>query len=128
MTVVLDASALLAMLLGEPGDKVVQAAIPDSAMCTVNLSEVVGHLARCGSSEVDIRPILDPLPIGMVPFDNDLAYAAGLLLPRTRSARLSLGNRACLALARRSGSKVLTADRAGSTIESAVGVGIEVIR
>ena len=74
MTVVLDASALLAMLLGEPGDKIVQAAIPDSTMCAVNLSEVVGHLARYGGTEADIRAILGPLPIGVVPFDDGLAY------------------------------------------------------
>ena len=128
MTVVLDASALLAMLLGEPGDKIVQAAIPDSTMCAVNLSEVVGHLARYGGTEADIRAILGPLPIGVVPFDDGLAYEAGLLLPLTRSAGLSLGDRACLALARRSSTKVLTADRAWKAIEQGAGVTIDVIR
>ncbi len=128
MAVVLDASALLAMLLGEPGDKIVQAAIPDSTMCTLNLSEVVGHLARYGGNEADIRAILGPLPIDMVPFDDHLAYDAGLLLPLTRSAGLSLGDRACLALARRLDTKVLTADRAWHSIEQAVGVTIELIR
>ena len=64
----------------------------------------------------------------MVAFDDGLAFAAGLLLPLTRSAGPSLGDRACLALARRSGTKVLTADRAWSTIEAGVGVRIEIIR
>lgn len=43
---VLDASALLALLLAEPGEERVRAVLPDSAMTTVNFGEVVGHFAR----------------------------------------------------------------------------------
>ena len=125
---VLDASALLALLLGEPGSDRVRTALSDSVMTTVNLAEVVGHYARNGTAEADIRHVLSPLPISYVEVDTDLAYEIGLLLPITRSAGLSLGDRACLALARRLGAEVLTADRQWATVAAATGLRAELIR
>lgn len=127
-TAILDASALLALLRDEPGGEKVQAILANSGMSEVNLSEVVGHFARNGAVESDIRHVLDPLPVERYSFDGDLAYAAGLLLPVTRVAGLSFGDRACLALAQKLGVKVLTADRAWHSIADAVGIEIEVIR
>jgi ribonuclease VapC len=96
-TAVLDASALLALLLAEPGGETVRAVLADAAISAVNFSEVIGHYVRNGVAEAQIRQVLDPLPLDIVPFDLELAYVAGLLLPATRSAGLSLGDRACLA-------------------------------
>ncbi len=128
ITAILDASALLAVLLDEPGSEKIRIALADSGMSEVNLSEVVGHFARNGAAESDIRQVLDPLPIERHPFDRELSYAAGLLLPLTKSAGLSFGDRACLALAQRLGIRVLTADRAWRKIANVVGVEIELIR
>jgi ribonuclease VapC len=129
MTVaVLDASALLALVLGEPGGDRVRSILADCAMTAVNLGEVVGHFARIGSSEADIRLMLDPLPFLRVALDEELAFAAGLMLPTTRQAGLSLGDRACLALASKLGVRALTADREWRRVGRAVGVEIEVIR
>ncbi len=125
---VLDASALVALLRGEPGGIRVENALAESAMTTVNFAEVIGHFARKGASEAEIRSMLDPLPFARVPLDDELAYQAGILLPVTRSAGLSLGDRACLALARRLGVPALTADRAWRTIAEQAGVRVELIR
>ncbi|HSU06344.1 MAG TPA: type II toxin-antitoxin system VapC family toxin [Acetobacteraceae bacterium] len=125
---VLDASALLALLRAEPGREVVQKVLAASAIASVNLAEVISHFARHGSAERDIRAVLDPLPISRVPFDDALAYAAGMLIPMTRPAGLSLGDRACLALAQHLGVKALTADRAWQSIANTVGISIEIIR
>jgi ribonuclease VapC len=125
---VLDASALVALLRGEPGGSRVENALAESAMTTVNLAEVIGHFARKGASEAEIREMLDPLPFARVPLDDELAYQAGILLPVTRSAGLSLGDRACLALARRLGVPALTADRAWQTIAEQAGTQVELIR
>jgi ribonuclease VapC len=127
-TVVLDASALLALLLGEPGGDEVQRVLADSAMTAVNLGEVVGHFARIGSAAADIRLMLDPLPFLRIGFGEDLAFVAGLLLPATRGAGLSFGDRACLALASRLGMPAMTADRSWESIAAAVGVQINLIR
>ena len=97
-------------------------------MTAVNLGEVVGHFARNGAAERDIRLVLDPLPIDLVAFDEELAFATGLLLPATRRAGLSFGDRACLALASRLGVRALTADRSWQSIAEAIGVEIDLIR
>ena len=128
ITAILDASALLAVLLDEPGSEKVRAVLSESGMNEVNLSEVIGHFARNGATEESIRQALDPLPIDRHPFDGDLAYRAGLLLPLTKSVGLSFGDRACLALAQRLGVRVLTADRVWQNIAHVVGVEIDVIR
>jgi ribonuclease VapC len=129
MTVaVLDASALLALVLEEEGGDRLRGVLADCAMMTVNLGEVVGHFARIGSSEADIRLILDPLPFLRVALDEELAFITGLMLPATRMAGLSFGDRACLALASKLGVRALTADRAWRQVGRAVGVEIEVIR
>ena len=127
-TAVLDASALLALLLGEPGSERVRAVLAESALTAVNLGEVVGHFARNGAEEMAIRAVLDPLPVELVPFDEELAFAAGLLVPATRRAGLSCGDRACLALTSRRGVPALTADRAWPSIAESVAVEIDLIR
>jgi ribonuclease VapC len=124
---VLDASALLALLLGEPGGDKVQGMLTDCSMTTVNLGEVVGHFARIGSSEADIRLMLDPLPFLRVVLDEELAFITGLMLPTTRQAGLSFGDRACLALASKLGVAAVTADRAWRQVGRALGVEVDII-
>jgi ribonuclease VapC len=125
---VLDASALLALILGEPGGDKVRSVLTNCAMTAVNLGEVVGHFAHMGSPETEIRLMLDPLPFVRVALDEELAFVAGLMLPATSPAGLSFGDRACLALANKLGVRALTADRAWQRIGGAVGVQIELIR
>jgi ribonuclease VapC len=125
---VLDASALLALLQAEPGGEAVRAVLPDAAISAVNFSEGTGLYVRNGVAEAQVRQVLDPLPLQVVPFDTDLAYVAGLLLPATKSAGLSLGDRACLSLARRLGCRALTGGRVWAGIATGAGVEIELIR
>ena len=124
----LDASALLAMLLDERGSDKVRAALAGSAMTTVTLAEVAGYYARTGVAEKDIHLLLDSLEIERIVFDEDLAYGAAMLLPETKTAGLSLGDRACLALARRMGATALTADKAWQKLPRSLGIAVEVIR
>ncbi len=73
-----------------------------------------------------IREAIDTLNLVIVPFDAELAYLTGLLRTATRAAGLSLGDRACLALAQRLSAPVLTADQAWKGLD--VGVEIRHIR
>ena len=128
MTIVLDASALLAALLDEPGRDRVDAVISGAMMTTVNLAEVVGHFARLGAARPEIDALLAGLPITYMEPDAALAIEVGLMRPTTDQAGLSLGDRMCLALAKRAGATALTADRAWNKIAARLGVDVELIR
>ncbi len=123
---VLDASALLALLNGEPGADVVAGALPGAWICSVNLAEVVGKLAEYGMPREAIAAALGGLGLRVAVFDEDLAWRCGLLRPATRKLGLSLGDRACLALAEHLGMPALTADRAW--LKAGLGLDVELIR
>jgi ribonuclease VapC len=110
--VVLDSSAVLALLLAEPGADRVQEALPGALLSTVNFTEVVTKLCERGMPAVEARAAVEAIGVELVDFDADLACATGDLRTVTRSAGLSLGDRACLALARLRGFPALTADAA----------------
>ena len=109
---VLDASAVLALLQEEPGGETVQSALPDSVISTVNLSEVIGKLVEKGIDDETAIRMTEAQPFR--PMDHTLALAriTGTLRAQTRHAGLSLGDRACLALAIALRLPVVTADRA----------------
>jgi len=109
--IVLDASALLALLLGEPGAEQVATSIPQAVMSAVNLSEVVAKLVEWGAPADGARENLGAMDMEIHAFDEDLAHMAGELRRSTRDRGLSLGDRACLALATQLGAVALTADR-----------------
>ena len=95
--IVLDASALLAMLNGERGADRVAAMLPGAVIGAVNLSEVVAKLAERGMLAHSIRAALEALDLDVHPFDPEMAFAAGELRRTTRRRGLSFGDRACLA-------------------------------
>jgi ribonuclease VapC len=123
---VLDASALLALLNAEPGADLVQDLLPEAILSTVNLAEVVTRLSAVGMPENDIRNTLTLLGLEVIPFDEEQAYQAGLLYAYGRNYGLSLGDRACLALARTSAAAAVTADRAWGDLD--LGIEIKLIR
>ena len=126
---VLDASALLALLNRERGaEQVAEALAAGAIIGAVNLSEVVAKLADIGMPEAEIREALEPLALDVVDFDVADAFATGLLRPLARAAGLSLGDRACLALGRRTALPVLTADQAWTHLALAPAIEITVIR
>jgi PIN domain nuclease of toxin-antitoxin system len=116
------------VLLGEPGAEKVKAVLDGALLCTVNLAEIVSHYAKLGASRPDIEAVLRPLPIRLVPVDAALSYEAGMLRPLTLAGGLSLGDRYCLALARREGVPALTAERRWPAIAVPADVTVDLIR
>jgi ribonuclease VapC len=108
---VLDASALVALLFEEPGFERVAAAADGSCVSTVNLAEALTRFARDGHLVAAVIDRLETYAIEWVVFDTSQAAEAAMLWPETSRAGLSLGDRACLALAIERGLPVLTADR-----------------
>ena len=125
---VLDASALLALLRDEPGAAKVADVIANARLSSVNYAEVVSHFIHANMPAEQVDAMLRPLPMTIVAADQALATIAGHLRAMTAEAGLSLGDRFCLALARRDGLPALTADKQWRTIADAVGVTVSVIR
>ena len=123
---VLDSSALLCLLQGEPGAQRVAEALADALISAVNVAETVGKLREGGLSAAEVRDVLGSLPLDVRPFTDDQAYAAGELRLATRAFGLSLGDRACLALALEANALVLTTDRQWLKLD--VGVRVEALR
>lgn len=128
MTVVLDASALIALIREEPGADRVAAIFGEAVMGAVNLAEVAGVFARDGTSRQQVNHLLGAFPLPIQVQGTDDALEVGLLRPTTDRAGLSLGDRYCLTLGRRLGARVLTADRGWAKVAEVVGVDVEVIR
>ena len=124
--VVVDASAILALLNKETGSEEVLRFIGKAAISTVNLSEVIAKLADAGIPEEDIRQILSNLNLEVIDFNEEQALKAGMLRPNTKSIGLSFGDRACLALGIILNQPVLTTDRLWGSIN--VGVEVRVVR
>lgn len=125
---VLDASALLALLLAEPGADRVRSVIDGALIGAVNVAEVVSYYAKQGVARRDIEDLLQPLPLRIVVADEAISYAAGMLRPLTVACGLSLGDRYCLALARQIDATAYTAEQRWPEIANAAGVMVEVIR
>jgi ribonuclease VapC len=117
---VYDASALLALLNGEPGaDKVLAAlAADEAAVASVNFAEVISKLIDRGVPQADAMTSWRALEVKVLPVDEPLALAAASLRPSTRVLGLSLGDRCCLALAASlEGTRIVTADRAWAKLK-----------
>ena len=126
---VLDASAIVAFLLAEPGQDIVADSIAAGAqVCAANLAEVMTVLVRGGMPAAAAGQVIAELPVGCVELDLDLAVRAGAMVVHTRPFGLSLGDRVCLALAAREGCPVLTGDRDWVRVGPLVGVSVRVIR
>ena len=124
--VVLDASAVLAILGGEPGADQVIPFLGESAISTVNLAEVHGKLVSRGVPRNEAWKAVLSLVRDVIDFDLPQSKLVGELLAETHSLGLSLGDRACLALGAVLKAPVYTTDRAWKPLK--VGVEIRVLR
>lgn len=114
---VLDASAVLAVLLDEPQSERVSAFLSSGGIGAVNLSEVVAKLQERGMPDAAIDRVLGHLDLEVVPFDEAQAMAACKLRAHTKAQGLSLGDRACLALALARGVPAVTTDRGWAALD-----------
>ncbi|HLJ30416.1 MAG TPA: type II toxin-antitoxin system VapC family toxin [Candidatus Angelobacter sp.] len=125
--IVLDASALLAVLNREPGaDKLTPELLSMATSSTVNLAEVQSKLVIRGLTPSDAwEATLSPIREATA-FTAEHAEAAGNLVAETRALGLSLGDRACLALGVALRAPVYTADKSWKKLK--LGIPIHVIR
>ena len=128
MPFILDASALLAVVLREIGAESVLDTLKSGVqMSTVNIAEVASRLHQEGWTTFQVNAIFEELPIEIVPFDLATAMLAGRYRPQTVHLGLSLGDRACLATANLRAGTAVTADRAWLELDLQ-GVEVQCIR
>lgn len=123
---VFDSSAILAFLFEEPGGDRVAERLRGGLLSSVNHCEVIERMLDRGQSIAGARANVARLQLEIVPFDAAQAERAAELRASTMPFGLSLGDRACIALAERLAAPVMTADRQWG--KAALPVEIEVIR
>lgn len=126
MTVVLDASALLAYLQDEPGSETVDAVLAESVMSSVNWAEVIQKTVAAGVNSDGMLDELQALGMKIESFTIENAQLTGRLWKQTRQEGLSLGDRACLSLGISLKVPILTGDRIWAALD--LPVYIQVIR
>lgn len=123
--VVLDSSALLALLRGDTGAERVGAWIDGAAISAVMLSDVADKLHDLGGAQPEVEAAMRLIDIEVVEFNREQALLAAALRPLTRDRGLPLGDRACLALAATRGVAALTGDRISESLD--VGIAVELV-
>ena len=124
---VLDASAILALLQQEPGsDKLTDEILDRAVASTVNLAEVQGKLVKRGIPPDQAWSNALSAVTAAEPFSAGQARLAGDLIVKTETLGLSLGDRACLALAITLKAEVYTSEKAWRNLK--LGVPIHLIR
>lgn len=126
--VVLDASAVIALLKGERGASKVAGVLGDAAIGVFNHAEIVSHYVHLGAPIGEIRTMLGALPLTIIDGTESLSWDAGAMRAVTSSKGLTLGNRLCLALARQLHLPAYTADQHWKEFAEELGVKIVTIR
>jgi PIN domain nuclease of toxin-antitoxin system len=114
---------ILAAILGELSSDQAERWMKGSCVSTVNVAEVFAKLTDKGFPAEAITESIVAMKLDARPLDLDLAGQTGLLRCATRQAGLSLGDRACLALAGQLGLPAATADRAWANVD----IGVEIV-
>lgn len=122
---VLDASALLSLLFGEPGADQVEKRLAGALVSVVNYHEVLAKLIDRGLDVAEAQMMLAELDIDVVPADRDQADMGGNLRSETRDIGLSLGDRSCLALALCRNATAVSVNPAWKALD--VGVVVELV-
>ena len=123
---VFDSSAVLAVIFSEPGGEAVIGLLKGGLLSSVNLAEIHTTLILRGSTPKMARSRILSMGCEVCAFEQEQALIAGGLVERTRPYGLSLGDRACLALAIERQATVYTTDRIWKKIP--LGIAVELIR
>lgn len=128
MSAVVDGASAMALMLNEPGADVVAGVIRGSLMTAINVSECCSRGVERGATVEAVLSILQRYEVNVIAFDLDLAIDAARLREPSRPAGAGIGDRACLALARRRAVPLFTADKRLSSVAAAVQVDVRQIR
>lgn len=124
----LDTSAIIALLKKEPGYKLLEGIISNSAISLVNLSELVSVLSRSNIPENEIDDIIMDIVPEIIPFCENVCIKAGKLARLTKDYGLSLGDRACIATACHYNMEIYTTDKIWLKLVASITTTIVLVR
>ena len=116
-SVVLDASALIAVLRREPGADIVRKRLNGALISAVNYSEVLKKTIEVGGVPGLVQAYVQNISLEIVAFDEEQAAASAALYPKTKPHGMSFADRACLALGIKQGADVFTTERKMGLVE-----------
>lgn len=114
---VLDSSAVIAVIRGEPGSDVAAVELDQAVVSAVNIQEIAKWLWQSGFDAEGVREVLDTLNLDVRVHDGEDAFLAAALVRQTSRHGAGLGDRSCIALAIRLGLPVLTTDRSWAKLD-----------
>jgi len=119
--VVLDSSALIALIKNEAGADLVEQHLGRIVMSSLNIAEAAGILIDLGLSHEECKNNIEPYIDVIVPLDIQQSFEIAFLKKHTKHKGLSIGDRACITLGIETGLPIYTADRiwAGLNLENA---------
>ncbi|MBN9342750.1 MAG: type II toxin-antitoxin system VapC family toxin [Candidatus Paracaedimonas acanthamoebae] len=109
--VILDSSALLALLKNEPGSDIVESLLGNIIMSSINVTEVATVLLDSEMTLQECQDTVLPFISNIKPYDEVLAFLTADLRKQTKAYGLSLGDRACIALGQKMQLPIYTADK-----------------
>lgn len=124
--IVLDSSAILAVLLKEPGRDFVLDRIQGAFATVVTFCETLTVMVRNKSDARSEAEAILALGVPIVPVAQSLAIEAASMIAKTQFYGLSLGDRLCIGLGKELNAEVLTGDRVWREIN--LGAKITLIR
>jgi PIN domain nuclease of toxin-antitoxin system len=113
---ILDSSAVLAVIFGEPGSDRAVKYLNGGVVPAIIHAEILSKLIERGLSFDEARQEFDDLGTIFSPMTREHAEAAARLTPLGKLAGLSLADRICIGLALTLDDDVLTADKKWATV------------
>ena len=109
--VILDSSALLALINNEEGSSVVEELLGSIIMSSINISEVASILLDSEMDTEQVSKAIEPFIDSIIDFDFEYSILCASLKKSTKHLGLSLGDRACISLGIKLGLPIYTADK-----------------
>jgi len=110
--IVFDSSALIALFAKEKGFEVIKQHLKNAIISSVNIAEVYKYCIDVQNlTEDECNDIVNISGVKIIEFDQKQALTTAQIYPKTKKYGLSLGDRACIALAIEKECSVLTCDK-----------------
>ncbi len=119
--IIFDASALIALFAKENGYQTIKIHMKDAIISSVNIAEVYKYCIETQNlAQNDARKLIELADIKIIDFCHEQALISSTIIHKTKAYGLSLGDRACIALALFKNHPILTCDKIWEKLDLSV--------